>query len=308
MAITYQGQTFSGFQEYVERNTRQRPSEADSTPRYAHPIDGWILQTLNSTPVKAVMSRAIDVLISAQFGHSLASSLPIDQKSFPDLYDVLMHCATTLDIPIPHAVTRHSSDLFNAGTAGTDEYHFITISSTLCEYYTRDEACFVIGHECGHIAASHMVYHTLVRVLTQTIAVRLPFPIGEILRVTAGVPLMAWSRRSEVTADRAGLLCCGDIAVAERALLRLITGLADVDRVDLEDYLRRSRSAEEFHSIGMVNELLASHPMIARRIEALRLFANSTLYYELSGKQPPPGRVLISQEELNQRVNEIVKP
>lgn len=307
MTITYQGQHFVGFRDYVMRADHMTPARPP-TPPYAHPVDAWILRTLNATPVKAVLSRAVDVLISMQFGHHLAGSLPIDQKSFPDLYEVLLHCANTLDIPLPHAVARHSPDLFNAGTAGTDEYHFITISSTLCQYYTRDEACFVIGHECGHIAASHMIYHTLVRVLTQTIAVRLPFPVGEILRATAGIPLMAWSRRSEVTADRAGLLCCGDILVAERALLRLITGLADVDRVDMEDYLRRSRSTEEHHSLGMVNELFASHPAIARRIEALRLFARSELYYDLSGKPRPSDEPLLSQQELNDRVNHIVRP
>ncbi|NJP04838.1 MAG: M48 family metalloprotease [Chloroflexaceae bacterium] len=112
----------------------------------------------------------------------------------------------------------------------------------------------------------------------------------------------------QVTADRAGLLCCGDIAVAERALLRLVTGLADADRVDLEDYLRKSRSSEEFHSLGMMNELLASHPAISRRIEALRLFAHSEIYYDLTGRPHPEDQLLLTREELDRRVNEIVKP
>ena len=33
------------------------------------------------------------------------------------------------------------------------------------------------------------------------------------------MPLMAWSRQSEVTADRAGLLAVGDVALARRVLL-----------------------------------------------------------------------------------------
>jgi Zn-dependent protease with chaperone function len=307
MAITYRDQRFSGFQEYIDRNAGPGPASADSTPLYAHPVDGWILHTLNATPIKAVMSRALDVYISFNFGHMLTSSLHIDRNSFPDLYEVLAHCAQTLNISIPHAVARQTRDLFNAYTAGTDEYHFIFISATLCEEYTRGEAAFVIGHECGHIAAGHMLYHNMVRILTQAASLRMGF-IGYILRLTAGVPLMAWSRRSEVTADRAGLLCCGDIATAERALVRLVAGLADINRVDIEDYLRRSRSMEEFHSTGMINELMASHPMIARRVEALRMFANSELYYDLSGKPRPTDKVLLTRAELDRQVNEIVKP
>jgi hypothetical protein len=58
----------------------------------------------------------------------------------------------------------------------------------------------------------------------------------------------------------------------------------------------------------MINELMASHPMIARRVEALRMFANSELYYDLSGKPRPTDKVLLTREELDRQVNEIVKP
>lgn len=307
MAVTFRDQRFSGFQDYIARSTSQRPTGADATPPYTHPVDGWILQTLNATPVKAVMSKALDVFISIEFGHLLTSSIPIDQYSFPDIFEILAHCARTLDIPIPHAVARTSPDLYNAGTAGTDEYHFIFITAGLCQHYTHDEACFVIGHECGHIAAGHMLYQTMVHILTRAVISRMGL-IGPLLNLTAGIPLRAWSRRAEVTADRAGLLCCGDIRTAERALVRLVAGLANVDRIDIDDYLRRSRAMEDYHSLGMANELLATHPMIARRVDALRLFANSELYYEISGKPRPTDRTLIRRDELDRRVNEIVKP
>src|SRR5204862_1936087 len=93
--------------------------------------------------------------------------------SFPDLYEVLAHCAKTLGISIPHAVASNSPGLFNAYTAGTDEYAFIHIAATLCQVYSKEEAGFVIGHECGHIHSSHMIYHTLVRVITTATLMRL---------------------------------------------------------------------------------------------------------------------------------------
>jgi Zn-dependent protease with chaperone function len=221
MTIKYLDQTFLGFHEYIEHNARVGVSGVATTPVYARPVDKWIISTLNSTPVKAVINKAMDAVVSLQFGHELASSVFIDQKSFPDLFEVLSHCAKTLGIPIPHAVTKQGGDFFNAYTVGTDEYALVYISPGLCQFFSKEEACFVIGHECGHIAAGHAMYHTLVQVLTGAITPYLGF-IGNLLRATAGVPLMAWSRRSEVTADRAGLLCCGDIAIAERALLRLV--------------------------------------------------------------------------------------
>ena len=307
MAIQYLDQTFSGFQDYVTSSGTGRMSGPDATPLYAHPVDEWILKTLNATPVKAVMSKALEALVSFEFGFDLTGGVIIDQKSFPDLFEVLSHSCKTLGIPIPHAVASNSPGLFNAYTAGTDDYAFINIAATLCQIYPKGEATFVIGHECGHIAATHMVYHTLVRVLTQATLRRLGY-IGYILQATAGVPLMAWSRRSEVTADRAGLLCCGDVRTAERGLLRLVMGLADIDRVDMDDYLRRSKEVEEFHRTSQFQALFTTHPQIPKRIEALRLFANSELYYDLSGKPRPAGQTLLTRQELDRRTNQVVAP
>jgi Zn-dependent protease with chaperone function len=307
VTISYQGQVFQSFQDYIEQQAHQGLSGPDSAPLYAHPVDSWILRTLNSTPVKAVMNKALDIVVSYQFGYILASSIFIDQQSFPDLFELLSHCSKALGIPIPHAVTRHTdAALFNAYTAGTDEYSFINISSTLCQEFSKEEATFVIGHECGHVASGHMVYHTLAWTLAN--AAHQLGTVGRLLQMTAGIPLMAWSRRSEVTGDRAGLLCCGDIAVAERALLRLVTGLADVDRVDMEDFLRRYKDVQDYHGFSKAHEFFATHPLIPKRILALRLFANSELYYSLSGKPRPEGVTLMGQEELNRRVSQIVQP
>jgi Zn-dependent protease with chaperone function len=297
---------FPSFRDYIDRQERLWMSDADSTPLYAHPMDEWILRTLNSAPIKSVLDKSIDSYISTFSGQFLATGIFVDEKSFPELFTVLSRCSEILDIPIPHAVVNSDDQLFNAFTAGTDEYSFINITSGLSQYFTQDEACFVIGHECGHIAAKHLVYHTLVMILMEFATGALG-TIGLLLSVTKA-PLLAWSRRSEITADRAGLLCCGDIAIAERALLRLVAGFADIDRVDIDDYLRRAKEMDEFHSMSGWQKAFLSHPLIPKRIEALRLFAKSELYYDLTTKPRPEGVQLLSRPELDRRVNDLVKP
>lgn len=307
MTIQYLDQRFPSFAEYIEQRARRAFSDVDRTPPYAHPIDEWILRSLSSTPVKAAIDKALDTIISIQIGQYLATSVFIDEKSFPDLFEILTSCSETLGIPVPHAVAAHYDDLFNAFTAGTDEYSYIFISSALCKVYKPDEAAFVIGHECGHIASEHVVYHTAAWVLTDAATNRAGMA-SLFLSIAAGLSLLAWSRRSEVTADRAGLLCCGDIQIAERALVRLVTGLADVEEVDIDDYLRKYKGMKDFHNLSGYSQVLHTHPLIPKRIEALRLFANSELYYALSGKPRPSSGPLLSREELDRQVNEIVKP
>lgn len=307
MASTGLDRQFLSFRDYIDRQSRGLLDE-DGAPRYAHPVDGWILRTLNSVPVKAVLDKAIDAFISVEMGQYLATGIPIDQKSFPDLFEVLVRCSQTLEIAVPHAITADEPmALFNAFTAGTDDYAFISVTAGLTQYFSPDEAAFVIGHECGHIASSHMEYHTLVDLLTRT-ASNFLGPVGALLRRTALVPLLAWSRRSEITADRAGLLCCGDLQVAERALLRLLAGHADVGRVDIEDYLRRFKDMEEYHGMSGWQQLYTTHPLIPKRIEALRLFAQSEIYHDLTGRPRPADGSLLGQDELDRRVNQIVRP
>ncbi len=300
---------FIGFREYILHITRQARFVGGAAPPYAHPVDKWIISALNATPVKAVTTKAVDTLVDWSFGYQLAESTAVDRRSFPDLFEILVRSADALDIATPHAVARHNEQLglFNAFTAGTDDYAFISISTALCRFFTTEELHFIIGHECGHIAAGHVLYHTLAAILAGEIAARLG-PLGPLLQLTLGVPLAAWSRRSEVTADRAGLICCGDIEIAERALLRVVTGMADVERVDIDDYLRRFRQVTEHHKLGQWQALFKNHPMIPRRIIALRLFAESELYYEVSGKSPPAGKRLLNRDDLNKRVSEIIAP
>lgn len=299
-------QRFMTFQDYIAWRAWKGLSDDEQSPPYAHPVDGWILRTLESTPVKSVLDKAIDTFISVQMGRFLAEGIPIDHRSFPDLYEVLSDCSKTLGIPVPHALTGAMGG-FNAFTAGTDEYSFVFISDGLLKYFSREEARFVIGHECGHIASKHVVYHTLVQALAGT-ALQLLGPLGALVRKFAGVPLLAWSRRSEITSDRAGLICCGDIQTGERALLRLVAGLTDADKVDIDDYIRHYKEMSEYHGASTWKEMLSTHPMIPKRIEALRLFARSELYYDLTGRTPPKGVELLTREQLDRLTNQIAKP
>jgi hypothetical protein len=300
-------QRFMSFREYIDWRAWRGLSDDESTPPYAHPIDHWVLRTLESMPIKSVLDKAIDTFITLQMGPLLANCVSIDQKAFPDLFQVLSECTKTLGIPIPHAVTGPNITSFNAFTAGTDEYHFIYLTNDLVKNYPGQEAKFVVGHECGHIAARHVVYNTLVWAMTAT-ASRFLGPLGKTIARFARFPLLAWSRRAEVTGDRAGLLCCGDIKVAELALVRLITGFADAEKVDVDDYLRRTQEISDFHGASKFAEMFSTHPYLPKRIKALRLFARSELYFDLSGKEPPQGIELLDRLELDRQVNQIVKP
>ncbi len=83
----------------------------------------------------------------------------------------------------------------------------------------------------------------------------------------------------EFSADRAGLLACGDIHIAVSALVKLaapeIRNQRDFERalaaIDAEDDLASNRVAEAFQS----------HPLLIRRIDALRAYARTAEYQRI---------------------------
>ncbi len=301
MAIVYSGHNFLSFNQYIGRRLGSGTFKEDGEPAYAHPIDGWIIKALNAVSVKALLNKAADVLVSLNFGFELSSGVLIDQKTFSEIFEVLFKSSKILGIPVPHAVAINGQP-FNAYTAGTDEYAFICISSEILKFFSTEEAMFVIGHECGHIAAGHMLYHTVGNALVNGV-----LSGNAILKTLSGIPLAAWSKCSEITADRAGLICCGDINVAIRALVHVVTGFADESLVDIDDFIRKFKKIEEYHKVSRFCQLFTTHPMIPKRIEALMLFAESEVYYEILGMPCPIGKELIKKEELDRRVNKIMK-
>ena len=118
-----------------------------------------------------------------------------------------------------------NSPVFNAGTLGTNDDSFIMVHSALVDQYTDEELLTVIGHECGHIHNSHVAYLTALHYLTYMAGMFLPWILQPAL-----VALRTWSRRAEITCDRAGMLVSRDQAAAERAHHQARGGVAQALR------------------------------------------------------------------------------
>lgn len=143
---------------------------------------------------------------------------------------------------------------------------FVVLNGDTINALKAEELLFVIGHELGHAAFGH---HDVVE--------RLVF---ERLDPRRRMQLMALSRAQEISADRVGLLCCGDLEVAMRALFRTASGITSphlaMDPAEFD---------QQWHQY--VNELVEvgtddshgqlTHPVAHLRIKALRIFWDAGL-------------------------------
>ena len=201
----------------------------------------------------------------------------------PDLHRIIEDCARILDIKKPRVFLSEGIG-HNAMTMNAADPIIILSTTLLNPYYggfSEQELYFIIGHEMGHIKCAHVKWLTMFYFGHNL----MPEWLAKILLL----PLFKWQREGEGSCDNAGLLCCQDIDVAERALMRLHLGLADavIGHIDVDTFLEQ-RESEEFSTLAEVSLLLKqigqTHPFTANRIRQLRTYSSSKQYKEALAK------------------------
>lgn len=268
---------------------------------YAHPIDSKIINILDMPGIKTVFSSAVDMMTDLNYSQTIASGIPVNANSFPEINDIVNHCVAVLGIRRPYVVVSSAISL-NAFTVGSDEEPYIILGNMLVRVMDSEKLTFIIGHECGHIAMGHVIYHTVVST-AGSFSNAIPI-IGPIVYQASSLALTAWSRQSEITADRAGLLCCLNLEEAKKSLLQLQSGFIDADQLDINNYVQNSKRYRRRSMLRRVNEFIQTHPPLSKRMEALNLFANSELYYAAQGLDVPEN--CISEGELTRSVEHII--
>ncbi|MEM1031887.1 MAG: M48 family metallopeptidase [Myxococcota bacterium] len=246
--------------------------------------------------VEYAVKHAVRLLRTVGKGELLGSTVKVGPRQLPRVYDITRQCAETLGIETPTVHIRNSPVL-NAMTSGTQDDAFIIVHSSLIDALSDDELLSVIGHECGHIHNDHVVYLTTLQMLRIMASRFIPAPLLQ----PAMFALSAWSRRAEITCDRAGLLCSRDLAVSEGALAKLALGSDKLwDDFDIDVFLEQYDELKE--ELGKLAEVGASHPWIPKRIKALRAFNDSELYREHIGLEGGT-----SMDQVDEAVHGIIK-
>lgn len=269
---------------------------------YCHPIDSNIIRVLDNPVMNSVFRNILSIKTDLNLGQLIATGIPVNERSFPQIYEIVKKCAQTLRIQIPYVIVSNSVG-FQALTDGSDQQPYIILGGMLVKSMKEEYLHFVIGHECGHIAMGHVLYESIVRTIANE--AKKAKVIGRLVDSTAGIALKAWSRRSEISADRAGLLCCGSLDVAQQALMQIEMGFIDQENANLEDYVACSNQFREGNVLRRLGEYAQTHPLLPKRIEALELFMESSLLYRIAGCTPPLDA--LNDRTLERRVEEILK-
>ena len=199
----------------------------------------------------------------------------IRKTSPPDLRNLVGTCLGRIqpgEVQVYVATNRQ----VNAYTFGISDPKVIVLYSSLFDLMDADELKFILGHEMGHVSLGHTWLNSLVGGLAG-----IPASYGVSMILNGG--FRWWNRACEFSADRAGLLACNNPDKAISALVKLATGKPIASQDAMVRALQLIKTKDD-DIINKVDELLSTHPLIARRIETLRRYISSSQYKKLQAR------------------------
>ncbi|MFT4628591.1 MAG: hypothetical protein ACI8PZ_007287 [Myxococcota bacterium] len=236
----------------------------------------------------------LDTVVALQRAEWLQEGVFVGPRVMPEVHRDVLHAARVLRVAVPPAIVG-GNVLRSQGAYGTDARAFVKLSAYFVQSASEAERRFVIGRSLGLIAAHQVTAYTLYNLLVDQSGLRAVArqnlgPVLELvlapLSLGVRLALARWHRAADLSADRAGLLCCTDVAAAGRAMLRIALGTSPA--VDPAEYVEQIRKAKDDSGPSRWAEILASNPWAHKRIHALELFARSEVYAAHLGLPPPP--------------------
>jgi Zn-dependent protease with chaperone function len=253
---------------------------------------GYVLhESIGASQVALFIVIAM-VYVTLARGRLLGSSVRVHQLQYPRVFTIVKRACAALEIPMPIVFVREDNYV-PVVALGFGEPYALVLSSHWIELFADDELSFMIGRELGHIAAGHTRFHSLLSVNGNE---------NPLISLIFG----AWLRRCALTCDKVGLLCCGSLDAAIRAM-----GIAAFHefgrKVDYEAFAQQHAEVQS-DSVLRWGEWLSSEPYATRRIAALRAFQATQRYEDAEAwflrersEEPPalaaPGQTTVATRD-----------
>jgi Zn-dependent protease with chaperone function len=265
-----------------EQNARARRILTDIAPRsWEHPADRAALAALRKIPVFDDVLRKL----FGFFGEKpirlafLANSVRVSDRQFARVQRLYEDVLQTLDAPEAYPLFVSQTPIVNAGAYGMDE-PFIILNSGTVKLLDDEQLSYVMGHEVGHIMSDHVLYRTMTQILIQLAG--MGFPIVGLAARAVLVALLEWSRKSELSSDRAGLLAVQNPQGVMNTMLKMAGG-GDDDELNLDEFILQ---AEEYRETGdvadqvfkVLNLMGQSHPFYVLRVAEIRTWIEEGEY------------------------------
>lgn len=255
---------------------------------FMHEMDRRAMDALNAFPMFAKLCQAYHMNFDEQAARIelLSMAVRLNENQMPEVYRLLPPICEKLGIAVPE-LYYITSDEINAATMGTSN-PVIYLTSSICEKLSEKQLSSVLAHECGHIACRHCFYHSIAEYVASAVSggAKCVIPaISRFLNPALNNAIRFWERCSELSADRAAVLCDEKAENMIDALLQIHGFDKNVNRkeflqqaVDLHDLIDASNSNK------MIEQLLVkdgTHPFLSTRVYECNKWAECAKFQDI---------------------------
>ncbi len=254
---------------------------------WEHPADRAALQTMRAVPGFDDVVRKIIAILGGERGIRLlfqGNAVRAGSHQFPRAHRLLVEVAATFDWPKVPELYVTQTPLFNAGAYGVDD-PFIVLHSAALELLDEEELRALIAHEMGHVVSGHSLYRTIAEIFLNVSLAALPFLAGLAL-LPVRLAVLEWSRKSELSSDRAGLLGSQNIIASQQLFMKMAgayRGALESGQMSLDpfitqasEYITTNEGLDIVYKI--LNTLALTHPMNTVRAAELQQWIGSGQY------------------------------
>ena len=246
--------------------------------------DGKAMSALRSiTPLNAA-AKSISNKVGRRWIEAAFNAVSLSEKQLPDVYFPAVRAARVLGMTKMPDVYVSGDCSWDCHTYGSDNDAFIIIGSALATNFRGLDLLFVLAREMGHARAGHALWKSVIRFLVGEQQHRKGLFANGILGAlnptaliegAIEMPLLAWARQAEITADRAGLLTVGSEEVARRVLLSWsLKSTFLYKRINVAAWLEQQATSDD--EVVRLSEIATSStPYITRRLSLMTQFARS---------------------------------
>ncbi len=245
------------------------------------------MMRLQKIPALHAAVRAVSDKVGRPWIESTFNGIRTGPKQLPDVWKRAVLAARLLGLPSMPDVYIAGDQMWTTYTYGTETNFFIVLGTSILINFQNDELLFVLAREMGHCRAGHALRKTVTRFLAGDTSVHSGLLSDGLLHAlhptkliegAVDMPLMAWSRQAEITADRAGLLAVGDEELARRVLLAWsIRSARLLQQVNIEEWMKQEEASAD--TMTRVSEMTTSSSMYTTR--RLRLLGQAAQEPEL---------------------------
>ena len=262
---------------------------------YEHPFDARALNTLQSTPgldavVRQYNKHAVERYITIQY---TGSNIRITKENYPKIYELLDVVCETLYLPSRPDLYLEWGYHINGFTIGVD-HPIVVLTSGAIDLLSDEELLYLIGHEVGHIKSRHTLYHQMAKFLPviSDMVGQATLGIGKLISSPLQLALLRWSRMSEFTADRAGLLSCQCVDSAAKVMMKWAgMPIRHFDDMKLESFISQAKRFEELDferlnkAVKVLSIMNSTHPWTIMRSAELLKWIDSGEYKQVIERQ-----------------------